>query len=47
MLERAYQKKDRFLIFVGIARELDGYRADPRYASIIERVGLAGRVMRN
>ncbi|HEV2389424.1 MAG TPA: adenylate/guanylate cyclase domain-containing protein [Nitrososphaerales archaeon] len=44
MFERAYSAKDRYLLFIGVAYELDGYRSDPRYLSLLERIGLAGQL---
>lgn len=45
-LEEAYQKHDRSLAAMGVDFELEPYRADPRYSSMLERVGLAALIRR-
>jgi DNA-binding winged helix-turn-helix (wHTH) protein/tetratricopeptide (TPR) repeat protein len=40
-LERGYEAKDEWLTRLGIAIELDSLRSDPRFRSLIERVGLS------
>ncbi len=44
LLETAYQKHDRFLLTMGIERELNGVRSDPRYAEMLRKVGLEGHI---
>jgi TolB-like protein/DNA-binding winged helix-turn-helix (wHTH) protein/Tfp pilus assembly protein PilF len=40
MLETAFEERSRDLIFLRVNAMLDGYREDPRYRSLLERVGL-------
>ncbi len=42
-LEKAYETHDRNIMAMGIDRELDGVRSDPRYRAVAEKLGLAGR----
>jgi TolB-like protein/Tfp pilus assembly protein PilF len=41
LLERAYEERDPWLIFLGVAPQWDGLRADARFASLLRRVGCA------
>ncbi len=41
LLERSFVARERYLSLVRLAIELDGVRSDPRYLSLIERIGLA------
>jgi tetratricopeptide (TPR) repeat protein len=40
-LEKAYQERSNFMIYLGVYPLLDPIRSDPRYADLIQRVGLA------
>jgi adenylate cyclase len=40
LLERSYEERERFIAFLRTPRELDGVRTDPRYLSLIKRVGI-------
>lgn len=40
-LDKAYNAYDRNLYAIAIERELDGVRTDPRYLSLIDKIGLA------
>jgi TolB-like protein/DNA-binding winged helix-turn-helix (wHTH) protein/Tfp pilus assembly protein PilF len=40
LLEQAYEQRRRDMIFLGVTEYLRGYRDDPRYRSLVERVGL-------
>jgi hypothetical protein len=42
LMEAGLQRGDRLILAMGIDRELDSYRSDPRYVSILEKVGHAG-----
>jgi adenylate cyclase len=44
LLERAYRDHDRYLFAMAIDPELDGVRSDPRYLSMLERIGLAKHI---
>ena len=39
-LEKAYQKRAAFLIYVGRQPQFDGLRSDPRFADLLRRIGL-------
>jgi tetratricopeptide (TPR) repeat protein len=41
MLEKAYEDRDVRMVFLKIEPKWDVYRTDPRFASLLERVGLA------
>jgi len=43
-LERGYEARDEWLTRLGIAIELDSLRADPRFADLLERVGLSAAI---
>ena len=43
-LEKAFETHDRNIMAMGIDRELEGARSDPRYKAMMERLGLAGRI---
>jgi adenylate cyclase len=43
-LEIAYQRYDRMLLFIGIGREFEPFRSDPRYVEMLKKVGLEGRL---
>jgi TolB-like protein/DNA-binding winged helix-turn-helix (wHTH) protein/Tfp pilus assembly protein PilF len=40
MLEKAFQERGRDMIFLRVTEILRGYRHDPRYLALLERVGL-------
>jgi len=40
-LEKAYQQRVHNLIFLKVEPELDGLRSDPRFAALVQRVGLS------
>ncbi len=44
LLEEAYRRHDRFLLLMGIEKDLDGVRSDPRYAAMLQKSGLAGHL---
>ena len=44
LLEEAYRRHDRYILLMGIDRELDGVRTDPRYVAMLQKVGLARQV---
>jgi len=44
MLERAYRDRDRYLGFMWIEDDLVRVRGDLRFQSLLEKVGLAGRI---
>lgn len=44
VLEKAFDLHDRGVFSMGIDRELDGVREDPRYVRMLEKTGLAGRL---
>jgi adenylate cyclase len=46
-LERAYEKRLKIITFVGLDYKLDGIRDDPRYFSLLDRLGLASLKDRN
>lgn len=39
-LERAYGRRDCNVANLAVALEFDAYRSDPRFAALLERVGL-------
>jgi len=41
-LEDAYEKRDEWLIWLGTEPKLDDLRSDPRFHSLLKRVGLTG-----
>jgi tetratricopeptide (TPR) repeat protein len=41
-LERAYQQRAWAMVFLKVEPELDGLRSDPRFAALVQRVGLNG-----
>ena len=41
-LERAYRERDRALVWAKVHPRLDAMRPDPRFQSVLERMGLAG-----
>lgn len=43
-LEKAYERHDRYLFLMGISYELEGVRSDPRFLSMLGKIGLAGRI---
>ena len=46
-LERAYTSLDRSVYAMAVESELDGVRSDPRYLSMLERIGLAKHLKRS
>ena len=40
-LEKAYEERDSLLVFLNAAPIFDSLRSDPRFASLVERIGLA------
>src|SRR5437588_1467408 len=40
-LEKAYQERANMLVFLKVEPQLDGLRSDPRFASLVQRVGLS------
>jgi len=38
--ERAYEERSNYMIYLAVEPTLDPIRADPRYASLVKRVGL-------
>jgi adenylate cyclase len=46
LLQRAYEWKDRFIMFMGVDYDLEGVRSDPRYLTMLQKIGLAG-LLRN
>jgi tetratricopeptide (TPR) repeat protein len=40
-LERAYQERDVRLVFLGVDPKWDGLRPDPRFGSLVRKIGLA------
>ncbi|MDG6898887.1 MAG: hypothetical protein JRN24_04010, partial [Nitrososphaerota archaeon] len=44
LLEEAHKRHDRFLLLMGIEKDLDGVRSDPRYAALLQKSGLAGHL---
>ena len=40
-LERAYQQRNHNMVFLKVEPQLDGLRSDPRFASLVQRVGLS------
>jgi tetratricopeptide (TPR) repeat protein len=40
-LERAYEDQDPWLVWMGVDRDLITVRSDPRYLSLLERIGLS------
>ena len=43
-LERAYQSYDRYILLIGIEKWMEPFRSDPRYAEMLKKIGLAGRL---
>ena len=43
-LEEAYRRHDRYILMMGIEKDLDGVRADPRYAATLQKADLAGHL---
>jgi Tol biopolymer transport system component len=41
-LERAYESRDEWLIWLGTEAKLDPLRSDPRFVNLMERVGVTG-----
>ena len=39
-LEKAFEKRCRSLAWLNVAKEYDGLRSDPRFQSLVKRVGL-------
>jgi len=39
-LEKAFEARDPYLIYLRVEPVLDGLRADPRFADLLRRVGL-------
>ena len=39
-LEKAFEKRSRSLAWLNVAKEYDGLRSDPRFQSLVKRVGL-------
>ena len=39
-LEKAFQQRVHNMVFLKVEPELDGLRSDPRFASLVQRVGL-------
>jgi len=39
-LERAYQQRVHNMVFLKVEPELDGLRSDPRFASLVQQLGL-------
>ena len=39
-LEKAFESRSRSMAWLNVAREYDGLRSDPRFTSLVERVGL-------
>jgi lipopolysaccharide biosynthesis regulator YciM len=44
LLEEAYRRHERYVLMMGIQKELDGVRSDPRYLEMLRKVGLAGNL---
>jgi len=42
-LEKLYEDRDEWTLWLRVAPELEGLRADARFVSLLERIGLAGR----
>jgi len=42
-LERAYRSYDRYILLIGITKELEPFRSDPRYLAMLKNIGLAER----
>jgi len=40
-LERAYQDRDRMMVYLRVHPRLDPLRADPRFADLLARMNLA------
>ncbi len=40
-LERAYEERSFFMMYLKVAPNLDPLRSDPRFADLVRRVGLA------
>ena len=39
-LERAYEQREPALLGIGVDPSFDGVRSDPRFARLVDRVGL-------
>jgi adenylate cyclase len=44
LVEEAYRRRDRYILMMGIEKELNGVRSDPRYIAMLQKVGLAGHL---
>jgi adenylate cyclase len=44
LMEEAYRRRDRYILMMGIEKELNGVRSDPRYIAMLQKVGLAGHL---
>ncbi|MDG6901112.1 MAG: hypothetical protein JRM80_04045 [Nitrososphaerota archaeon] len=44
LMEEARTRHDRFVLLMGIDKDLDDVRADPRYTAMLQKVGLARRL---
>jgi eukaryotic-like serine/threonine-protein kinase len=40
-LEKAYQERSYFMVFLKVSNDFDPYRDDPRYVDLMRRIGLA------
>jgi serine/threonine-protein kinase len=45
-LEKAYQDRDPWLVWVGVDKDLKDVRSDPRYSSLLGRIGLTNHLTR-
>ncbi|HUK79550.1 MAG TPA: adenylate/guanylate cyclase domain-containing protein [Nitrososphaerales archaeon] len=44
LMELAYSRYDRYVLIMGIEPEFDRVRTDPRYLSMLQKIGLAGHI---
>ena len=44
LLEEACRRHDRYILLIGIEKDFAGVRSDPRYKTMLRKIGLAGHL---